>query len=126
MAQNNIFTQAAKEVLGGSKVMQGRKKLSTDEVIARYPNGVTVTEFDFIAKADGTGYPVFAIKEDFTIYFNGGALANKVATKWASLYDGDVERASDALKAAGGCRVKMVKTKTKKGQTITTFDPIDD
>lgn len=124
MAQN-IFAQSAKEALGGSKVMQNRTKIGTNDLIALYPDGVTVTEFDFIAKSDGTGYPVFAYAEDPARYFNGGALANKVATKWAAMYDGDIEAASDALKAAGGCKIKMSNQKTKTGRTITGFDPVE-
>ena len=124
MAQN-IFAQSAKEALGGSHVMQNRTKIGTNDLIAMFPDGVTVTEFDFIAKSDGTGYPVFAFKEDDTRYFNGGALANKVATKWAAMYDGDVEQASEALKAAGGCRIKLSNQKTKTGRTITGFEPIE-
>lgn len=122
---NNIFAQSAKEALGGSHVMQNRTKISTNDLIAMYPDGVTVTEFDFIAKSDGTGYPVFAFAEDDSRYFNGGALANKVATKWAALYDGDLEAASAALKAAGGVKMKLSLQKTKSGRSITGFDPVE-
>lgn len=124
MAQN-IFAQSAKEALGGSHVMQNRTKIGTNDLIALYPDGITVTEFDFITKGDGTSYPVFAFAEDNARYFNGGALANKVATKWASLYDGDIEAASEALKATGGCKIKLSNQKTKTGRTITGFDPIE-
>lgn len=124
MAQN-IFAQSAKEALGGSKVMQNRTKIGTNDLIALYPDGITVTEFDFIAKSDGTGYPVFAYAEDNTRYFNGGALANKVATKWAAMFDGDIEVASESLKANGGCKIKLSNQKTKTGRTITGFDPVE-
>lgn len=122
---NNIFAQSAKEALGGSHVMQNRTKIGTNDLIALYPDGVTVTEFDFITKSDGTGYPVFAYAEDDSRYFNGGALANKVATKWAALYDGDIEAASAALKAAGGVKMKLSLQKTKSGRSITGFDPVE-
>lgn len=124
MAENK-FTKSAKEALGGSPVMQDRTKISTEEIIAKYPNGITVTEFDFIAKADGEGYPVFAFAEDPTRYFNGGSLANKVAARWVSMYDGDVYAASTDLKNSGGVKIKLEMRKTKTGRTITGFDPID-
>lgn len=125
MAQN-IFAQSAKEALGGSKVMQNRTKITTKDLISKYPNGITVTEFDFIAKSDGTGYPVFAFAEDDTRYFNGGALANKVASKWAAMYDGDIETASAKLKDTGGCKIKLSTKTTKTGRTVTGFDPVEE
>lgn len=121
----NIFAQSAKEALGGSKVMQNRTKISTKELISKYPDGLTVTEFDFIAKGDGSGYPVFAFAEDNTRYFNGGALANKVASKWVAMYDGDIETASVKLRECGGCKIKLSTKTTKAGRTITGFDPVE-
>ena len=122
----NIFTQSAKQSLGGSSVMLNRTKIGTKELIAKYPNGVTVTEFDFIAKSSGDAYPVFAFAEDDTRYFNGGALASKVAQGWANMFDGDVAAASMSLKQNGGCKIRLSEQKTKTGRTITGFDPIED
>lgn len=122
---SNKFTQAAKEALGGSKVMQGRTKVTTEYIISNYPNGVTITEFDFIVKGDGTSYPVFAFAEKPEAYFNGGALAAKVANVWVSMYDGDIDAASEALKAGGGAKFILSKKKTRTGKTITEFEPVE-
>ena len=122
---SNKFTQAAKDALGGSKVMHGRTKVTTEYVIANYPNGVTITEFDFIVKGDGTSYPVFAFAEKPDAYFNGGALAAKVANNWVSMYDGDVDAASEALKADGGAKFILSQKKTRTGKTITAFEPVE-
>ena len=48
MAQN-IFAQSAKEALGGSKVMQNRTKIGTNDLIALYPDGITVAVTALIA-----------------------------------------------------------------------------
>ena len=122
---SNKFTQAAKDALGGSRVMKGRTKVTTEYVIANYPNGVTITEFDFIVKGDGTSYPVFAFAEKPDAYFNGGALAAKVANNWVSMYDGDIDAASEALKADGGAKFILSKKKTRTGKTITEFEPVE-
>lgn len=121
----NKFTQAAKEALGGSKVMQGRSKVTTEYIMTQYPNGVTITEFDFIVKGDGTSYPVFAFAEKPEAYFNGGALASKVANGWVSMYDGDIEAASEALKENGGAKFILSQKKTRTGRTITEFKPVE-
>lgn len=122
---SNKFTQAAKDALGGSKVMQGRTKVSTEYVIANYPNGVTINEFDLIVKSDGTSYPVFAFAEKPDAYFNGGTLAAKFVNGWVSMYDGDIDAASEALKAAGGAKFILSQKKTRTGKTITAFEPVE-
>lgn len=124
MAQNK-FLQAAQDALSGSKVMQGRTKISTEDIIKKYPDGVTVTEFDMIVKSDGACYPVMAFKEDPDKYFNGGSLANKIAQDWIKMYDGDISTASDELKASGGVKFKLSNKKTRTGKTITAFDPVE-
>lgn len=121
----NKFTETAKEALGGCKLMQNRTKITTEDMIKFYPNGFTVTGFDFLTKSDGDGYAVMIFAEDNTKYFNCGALATKVATAWANAYDGDIETASAELAACGGAKFKMSTKKTKTGKTITAFDPVD-
>lgn len=122
---SNKFTQAAKEVLGGSKVMRGRTKVTTEYIIANYPNGVTITEFEFIVKGDGTSYPVFAFAEKPEAYFNGGTLAAKIADEWVTMYAGDIDAANEALKSEGGAKFVLSQKKTRTGRTITAFDPVE-
>ncbi len=121
----NKFTQAAKDALGGSRIMKDRVKISTDDIIAKYPNGVTIDEFDLIQKADGSAYPVFAFRENPTCYFNGGALAKKIVDEWIKMYDGDIDTACDDLKGSGGVKFRLSHKKTRTGKTITAFDPVE-
>lgn len=121
----NKFLQSAKESLNGNKLMLNREKVSTDYIIERYPNGITITEFDFIVKADGTSYPILCYAEESNKYFNGGALFDKVCTGWITLAEGDIERASEELKQVGGVKFKLTKKRTKTGRTITDCVPID-
>lgn len=121
MANDSIYSKAAEEALGTSYVIRGREKITTDELIARYPEGVTITEFDVIGSEDKT-YPVFAFAEDPTLYFNGGALAQKIVEAWISLTDGDIDAASSGLKSTGGVKFRLEKQKTKQGgKTITVY-----
>lgn len=125
MIMANKFTEIAKHVMGGSPVMQGRNKMTTEQVIEAYPSGVTIIEFDLIQKADGDTYPVFAFKEDEGSFFNGGTMASKVVNEWIDEYDGNIDRCNADLKAAGGAKFRLGKAKTKTGKSITTFDPVE-
>ena len=119
------WTESAKTHLQRSRVINGRDKLSVDEVINKYPEGVAIDEFEILTSgSDGKEYVVLHIK-DTNNYFNGGSLALKVVKGWAEDFDGDVDTASEELKKDGGCVFKIYKTTTKKGNPITAFDPID-
>lgn len=46
-----------------SRLMEGREKIKTEDIIKKYPNGVTLTEFDLVTIDDST-FPVFAFAEN--------------------------------------------------------------
>lgn len=121
----NKFTQEAKNSLSASRVMQGRTKITTDEIITQYPAGITVNEFDLVVHKDGTSYPIFAFAEDPTKYVNGGSVASQIAESWVALCDGDIDGASAELKACGGCKMVVSHGKTKSGKNITLWTPIE-
>lgn len=120
----NKFTAQAKQALGGSPIMNGRTKLSTEEVIAKYPEGVTINGFDVIRKSDGTSYPVFSIKEDDSVFFNGGSLAQKIVDEWLKEGYGDIEGINAELHQTGA-KFILGKGKTKSNKTITTYTPVE-
>lgn len=115
------YKAKAKEATEGSKIFKGRTKMNTDDLIARFPDGVTVTEFDVINGQKGS-YPVFAIKEDATICFNGGKIAMDIVNGWLDEAEGDIDAASDGLKEYGGVKMRLAKKKTKNGNTITAIE----
>ena len=112
------FTKAAMSVTTLSKVMEGREKITMDELIEKYPNYVTITEFDVVT-VDGSSYPVFAFAEDEGRFFNGGAVLTNIVHAWGEEFGGDITTASEELKREGGVKAHLYKTKTKKGNTIT-------
>lgn len=120
----NKFTEQAKNALGGSPIMNGRTKLSTEDVISKYPEGVTINGFDVIHKSDGTSYPVFSIAEDNTVFFNGGSLAQKIVDEWLKEGYGDIDGINAELKKQGA-KFILGHGKTKSNKTITTYTPVE-
>lgn len=104
----SIFTESAKASLSGSKVMQNKTKVKTDDVITMFPDGITLTGFDILAKNEKS-YAVFSFKENDKMYLNGGAILTKIALDWVALTDGDVSKASADLEKSGGVRIKLHK-----------------
>lgn len=114
----------ASKAVGGSPIINGKQKITTDTLIEKY-HFVTVTAFDLIPNGDGTLYGVFNFAEDPDGYFNGGALATKVALAWADQFEGQIDEANKALADEGGVQFRISQRRTKAGKTITTFDPVD-
>lgn len=117
------FKQSAQQSTTLSEVMAGRDKLSMDDVMMKYPGGVTLTEFDMVTTPNPTTgedstYPVFAIKEDPHVYFFGGLMLTRTCTNWINGYDGDKELCRKEFKESGGVQVKFKRTKTSKGNTL--------
>lgn len=124
--KNSKFHDIAKEQTVFSPVMEGREKTTTQEVIDKYPNGVTLTEFDIVILPDKSGeekpVPVFAIKEDPGVAFFGGVVLSKMAQAWATAYEGDIATASAELKASGGVKVKLTNSKTKSHNDVVSVE----
>lgn len=120
----NVFTTIAHKATSLSELMEGRDKIGVDDVMAQYPDGVTIIGFDIIT-TNLNNYPIIVFAEDKTKYMNGGAILGNICEEWAKAYEGDIDAASKALNAVGGVHVKFSKSRTKSGNNITLVDIID-
>ena len=123
-----MFAALAKQATVLSTIMQDREKMSTEDIIAKYPEGITITEFDVVTTPDSNGnpstYPILAFAEDNTKFIYGGKALMDMVTVWLANMDGDIESTSKALKAAGGVKIKMSPARTKQGRNFTRVDVI--
>ena len=114
------FRKAALDSTMLSTLQTDREKISTEELIATYPDGITVNAFDFATVQNKT-FAVVTFNEDDTKYYNGGTVLTKMCVAWASGFAGDPEAASTALAKAGGVKLKFAEAKTKNGNNVTTI-----
>lgn len=110
------FRDVAIKATTTSKLMEGRTKISTDEILAKYPEGVTIIGFDFMTSSD-SHYPVCIFKENDNECFFGGSALTEICEEWMKDYD-STEACSAALAIEGGVKIKMVKTRTKNNRTF--------
>ena len=124
----NMFVNLAKRATTLSPIMDGREKISTEDVIKKYPEGITVQEFDVVTTPDKDGnpstYPIITFAEDNTKFLYGGKALMDMVTMWLANFEGDVEATSNALKAAGGVKIKMRSSRTKQGLNFTKIEVI--
>lgn len=119
----NKFMEIAQKELSLSRVMEGREKVDTAALIG---GTYTIDEFDFITVNDKntgepTTYACVHFKELPNKFYNGGALIRKVCEAFTADYDGDIEAASDALKADGGVPFAFSSGRTSTGRNLTVI-----
>ena len=114
------FRKAAIDSTMLSTLQTDREKMSTEELISSFPDGITVNAFDFATVQNKT-FAVVTFKEDDTKYYNGGTVLTKMCMAWAAGFAGDPETASTALAKAGGVKLKFEEAKTKNGNNVTTI-----
>lgn len=117
------FRDIARKALGGNNILGGREKIKIDDLIAKYPDCVSITGVTLVEYAD-VSYPAFTFAEDPTKYFAGGlALRNMVNVLIEA--DPTLEEVNAEFKAHP-LRVKLAKVRTKSGNTFTTVTELDD
>lgn len=119
----NNFKAKAQAATASCILMENRTKISTEELIARYPDGVTITAFDFLTGDNGK-YPVCVFSENENECFFGGSALTEICTSWMDGYD-TPEQASADLNAAGGVKIKFTKAKTKQGRNYIKAEVVD-
>ena len=122
---SNKFAQIARKATTLSPIMEGKDRLTVDDVISLYPDYITINGFDIISSG-AESYPVLTFAEDTSKFLFGGAIMNNICHDWAELCDGDIEEASKQLNLAGGCKIKFEKGRTKAGNNLTKPIIIDE
>lgn len=120
------FKKIALDTTTMSELMNGRNKMDTEELIKKYPDGVTIDFIDNVnmSQEDGEAENVwiFVTEEQpdkFT--FGGFVLAkifNNILAEFEGDYDAMIEEYNSALKE-DKLRVKLERAKTKTKREIT-------
>lgn len=124
----NMFANIARRATTLSPIIEGKTKISVGDIIATYPDGITVTSFDMVSGTDQSGetttYPVFVFAEDDTRFGFGGAVFKNICEAWIANFDGDITSCAKALEANGGVKLKFAQARTKAGRNVTTIEVI--
>lgn len=100
-----------------TSIMTNRSKLTTDDIIdyVKTFEYLTIIQFDVKTSSQGKRYSVVNFTEFPDNYYCGGQALTNICDKWIEAYEGDLAQANFDLKDAGGCKVKIEKVRTSKG-----------
>lgn len=121
---SNVFASIARKATTLSPLMEDKERMTVDDVILAYPDGVTINGFD-IVESGTDSYPVLIFIEDSSKFLFGGTIMNNICRDWLEHFEGDVEGANNALAAAGGVKIKFEKGRTKNGNSLTKAIVVD-
>lgn len=116
----NKFTEMAKKATTLSELMVGRK-LDTEELIEKFPDGVTVIECDTV-DTDEAHYAVVRFAEISDAFYTGGIVLTNIVDAWINEYNGDMSLLNHDLHESGGVKVKLTAKKTKNGKNVTAIE----
>lgn len=99
-----------------SDIYEGRTKVEKTD------GEVKIIDFDIVPGKKGESFAVCAISDKH--FINGGFVLTKIFTAIVDEYDGDLTEARKDFKESGGIRVKLEKSSTNGGNTITKVEVI--
>lgn len=120
------FKKIALDATTMSELMNGRDKMDTEELIKKYPDGVTIDFIDNVNMSQEDGEPenvwIFVTEEQPDKFTFGGFVLAKIFNNILAEFEGDydemIEKYNSALKE-DKLRVKLERAKTKTKREIT-------
>lgn len=119
------FKKIALDVTTMSELMSGRDKMDTEELIKKYPDGVTIDFIDNVNMQQEDGEEnvwIFVTEEQPNKFTFAGFVLAKIFNNILSKFEGDyaemIETYNSALKE-DKLRVKLERAKTKSKREIT-------
>ena len=117
----------AKNAFAVDPIIDGRNKISVEDLIAQYPDGVSINGFSIYQPVNKIypERPIFSFVEDATKYFNGGKALKEMVTAWLDSYDNNRSAINDELKKSP-IKVKLEKITLRSGNKFTKVTVVDD
>lgn len=119
------FKKIALDATTMSELMNGRDKMDTEELIKKYPNGVTIDFIDNVNMQQEDGEEnvwIFVTEEQSNKFTFAGFVLAKIFNNILDEFEGDyaemIETYNSALKE-DKLRVKLERAKTKSKREIT-------
>ena len=113
------LNEIAKKTVAGNPIFENREKMTTDELISQYPQGVTITECALV-HGDNDDYGVIAFAEKPTVFVSCGAIMTSIIVNWVKSV-GTIDEVNASL-LEEPVKVKMKKILNKKNQPLTVVD----
>ena len=117
------FKNVAIESVTMSLLMVGRTAITTEEIITKYPKGITVDDFDIVdavIEDKPAHFAVITIEEDDKVYYTSGIIITKMVDAFVEEC-GNIETArAEYEKDKDKLKLKLTEGKNKSGKNNLT------
>ena len=113
------LTEIAVKTTAGNPIFDNRVKMTTDEVIEKFPSGISITECALL-KNDKGEYAVITFAENPDVFVTCGTILTNIVREWVAAI-GTIEEVNGMLMEQP-VRVKLHKILNKKKQPLTVVD----
>lgn len=122
---NEKFKKAASRAKGDCELMQGRTKLTTEEILEKRNGTITITAVGLLPKydngikvtdADGNPEVYAVVGVDADSYYTGGSILTKIVLAWIEDFGGINEL--NSILSEEAVQVELYKTRTKAGRQL--------
>ena len=114
---------AAQKALTLSEIVENKEKISTEEIIEKYPDGITINNLDIVDIRKQTNY-VYTFVEEPDCFAYAGTVLKKVFDQLLQAEKGDLKQLRADLKAQKGLRVKLSTSTTLDDMEVTVVELI--
>lgn len=119
-----MLKELAVQVTTLCKLMEGREKMDTKELIERHPDGMHIREVEQFTMIDEkteeeTLIWAYTIVEEPKKFMFAGYVLKKIFDSWIASYDGDYDKLNKAIREEN-IAIQLSRSKTKSKQEITT------
>lgn len=97
-----------------SDIYEGRTKVDKED------GDIHICDFDIVPGKMGNMFAVCALND--RQFINGGFVLTKIFTAIVDEYEGDITEAREDFRRSGGIDVRLTKTKTNSGNTLTKVE----
>ena len=106
-------------------ITEGKENIKTEELIKKFPEGVTVIGFTTLLNKKKEKISAFIFKENPGVFFFGGKILTELAEKWSADFNGNFVDANNALLAEGGVKLKLTRKESKAGNVYTDYEVVE-
>lgn len=119
------FRDVAKKAVKVSDLAEGKEKISTEEIIDKYPEKITINGFERCEMGNKVKF-IYTLKEEPEKFAYAGLMLEKCFNSIISAYGGDYIRAQKEFSLdKQGLPVKLEKKTTLDGNDITVVTILD-
>lgn len=104
---------------GGNPLLEGKEKVQVADIVATYPEGITITGATLIKK-NNDEFPAFTFAEDDKSFFFGGTVLTNIFFDWLKAIGNEGDLNAELQKEP--VKIRMYDAKNKNGRTYTAVE----